>query len=805
MGSLQFSRIIYSVAALVLCALWLIPVTYAIGLDAEQRHSDALALANNADYVAALQLLEQLAEDHPTNNKYYFDYIAVLGWAEHDAQVVEQIGGKQLKQFPIYVLAVVAKSARNLKDYTLATQAYHNILSQDSQNKDAKQGLLLTLIDAGQYQQALQQLTSVNVDERDVSWLQTQAYLAKHRGNDMLEQLRINQQILMKDPDNQQAQRETIRIAYWLGAPHLANRLAQQHPNLVDNDELSQIHADIIAYELRWLTLAGQSQKNTRDKAEKLSQRIEQHLAMSNLTPTKHQAAQRDLMLAYSYAGRYKEVTLLYQQLTHEQVAFNAIELDRVGGSFLRLHKPDIAIAVYQQAHQLDRHNFDVHVGLAYSLLENEQYEDAIAFIDDIIILTYRRDISNSRQELTSLLTISSLMRASAGYFHEAESSFEYLLSKAPFNMSLQNEAASLKLWQGLPRHAEKRLTYILNVEPENSGAMLGMLESKLQTYQFSQAHDTYQQASLLDLDDRQRQQLERVWGRYDHYHFAININRHFGNASNNENADLWIDSRLYLKPFQFFWRPFVRGYYTQAQLQDGLERHERAGAGIEFRRHSLTAQIELSNRIQARSSLALRTDLGWQVNDYWSIGAITQSDSESLSLRARKIGIEAQYFEANTTLRFSDYYTIGGVSSFSNYSDNNLRGTFNTYLNIKIINKPRFVSYLRFDAYTSRNTKTSTDYFNPIWDASLTSTLTNTWTLYRHYDNRFSHSLSPYLGFYKQDNNPALATGGVEYRQNFSYGQSVELDYGLRYARPVYDGHYEKSILLFASLSGRF
>ena len=232
----------------------------------ESSYQKALQQARQGNFPAALKQFESLIGTYPANRRYYYDYIAVLGWAEQDQQVVEQLPRLDVPRTPVYVLETVAKSSRNLGNYDVAIDMYRAALKKAKRRLQSRAGLAMALADNGLADEALQVLDAAPVDQSDKKEiLQARAYVL-YRKQDYYAALSVYEKILGKTPDDHDAQRGLILTTARMGAPHQALRMAIKSPGLLTKDEQDTIEEQAIATDIRWsdLRYGSAAQRNMR-------------------------------------------------------------------------------------------------------------------------------------------------------------------------------------------------------------------------------------------------------------------------------------------------------------------------------------------------------------------------------------------------------------------------------------------------------------------------------------------------------------------------------------------------------------
>jgi biofilm PGA synthesis protein PgaA len=95
--------------------------------------------------------------------------------------------------------------------------------------------------------------------------------------------------------------------------------------------------------------------------------------------------------------------------------------------------------------------------------------------------------------------------------------------------------------------------------------------------------------------------------------------------------------------------------------------------------------------------------------------------------------------------------------------------------------------------------------YFNPERDASFSVSVDLRHLIWRRYQRSLHQRLVATIGDYWQSGFGSDAVGGIEYSQTYSHDPRTEWEYGVSWARHVYDGDVERSLTAFVRLDQRF
>ncbi|MDH5546960.1 MAG: poly-beta-1,6 N-acetyl-D-glucosamine export porin PgaA [Gammaproteobacteria bacterium] len=773
-------------------------------------YQNALQQARDGHLDQALPVLERLSLDYPEQAQYLYDYITVLGWGEYDIDVIRLARGLDFASLPVFLLETIGKSARNQQDYRLAYDAYRTAYAQQPQRKETRQGMIMALADVGKYEEAQALLHNTNTDSKEqLEWWQVELYVLRLRPDSFFEQLLLLDKILTKQPDNQEALKERVRIANWLGAPLRALQLAQRDKVALPSEETANMQDDADAFMIRWAMLADKTAHERQQVLENIISRIEQKLQLleQQLRDARRiERLKRDLLLATHHAGRHLASLRYYRELSGQHIEFNATELAAIGDSLLVTQQPDKAIPLFRLALQKDGTSFDALLGLIFAYLENEEHDKAQQIADAAANAIATGPISSIKlkpDDRPTLETTRAVIQASAGKFELAERILAQAYSQTPFNMNIIAEQAALSLWQGQTREAIEKLKYVLFVEPTHNDASLTMQEAYLALYDPGTAITFRHEMSMDSLSERQVRRLNRMWQAYDGYEYLLGFNRMSSDGTQSNIADLSLESWLYTPPLFERFRVFGHGLYTSAMFPQGLSRYHRAGLGLEYRHTGLRLSAEINNSINTNLTPGMTLSSQWQANDAWQFGANFASNAPGLPLRARVNGTRAWSTDAYLQHHLGRNESGLSVSLLSS-SDANHRGIFSGFYKRTLWRSSRLKNWARIDISTSRNTRIETEYFNPSWDASMYLTLDNEHLIWRDYEKSFSHMLSPFIGIYKQDNFSYRPTGGIRYQQTLELGRYLNINYGATYSFPVFDGVAEHALEVFASIWGR-
>lgn len=782
----------------------------------DEKYSAALALARDGQFAPALESLRSLSAEFPDTLRFLYDYIAVLGWAERDVDVVSLASRIDSSIVPRYVLETIAKAARNTHNFGLAISSYGRARERDPQHLENTLGLAMSMADAGQADDALTLLSAqTSTPEQQISLLLTKAYALKAKKDTYFESLAVYDQVLALDPANRDGWRGKILTTQWLGAPHLAARMLEQHPNILSADERASLLADRVAARLGWGTLSALPSDEQRVIIEsavtELRSTVSQEEANGRPTSTVVRRARLDLLVGSHKLGQFEQVIALYTKLTEDHVNLQSYALVVVADAYLQLRQPHAAIPIYRDALKQSPNMLVAQSGLFYALIDDEQHDNALRTIDQFALQTpiwIKREPKGpgrANPERADLDLLAALGRAFSDYLPEAQQRLEPMVATAPYSADVRNGLGTVYAWRGWPRRALTELRIVTAQEPDHLGARVSEMETQLALREYEQAEIALNTAQSIFPSSIQVRQAESNWGMHMSPELRVEISRLASSGLLENVADYTLDTHLFSWPIYYRFRPYLHSYLSAAQFPEGLASYKRFGVGTEFKSRPIDASLELAANAENGSDPGLHLRGRWFANDYWSVGASWQSFATDVPLRARTQGTDGWSLDADTEYRFDEMRRVGAAAHRVAMSDGNIRRAFNVHGSQRLINKPHYKLEATASVQTARNVDVGASYFNPSHDFVTNLTLNNDWILWREYTHSFRHRLAVSAGTYSQQKYNKRLIWGVQYEHQWNWTQRFDLSYGLQRTQRNFDGNAEFATRMYLTLGWRF
>lgn len=780
----------------------------------EAAYLDALELARKGQPAQALPELQNLVSQNPDNRRYLYDYLTVLGWAEMDAEVIALLPQIDLEAAPLYVLETVGKSARNVRRYDLAVQAYRTALRRDPASSGSAVGLAFALADSGQPDAALDVVTGAAAQApQRIDVLEARAYVLGVK-KDYFQQLAVYQRILQIYPNHRGARRGLVRVAARLGAPGLALKLWQEDRSLLPYEELQAILRDSAALTIRWGGAPAYPEtERFRDTDRALRESDEMLVALRKdgrgLSADAHKVL-FDRLVALRERQRMVEAVALYEQLNADDVQVPAYSRNAAADAYLYLEMPEVARDLYLEVLREQPGDFKVQLALFYAYVESEDFPRALELVDRVAaaqpaqIQAYSPATARSNPDYESALTTSAWGRALADDLGESESRLVKLAEKAPFNMAIRSNLAHVYEMRGWPRRADEEYRWVLSAEPEYLEARIGRVEALQTLAEFRQTERELAPLVAEYPENKHVQRLQRVWNAHNMHELYVETSLGLGGGPAGRR-DLSLDAYLYTRPLDYNYRVFGHTHQAEASFPEGDASRRRLGVGMEYTARDIVLSGEVSHGTDSTADPAASLSAAWMPDDFWRIRGSYSSSTDSAPLQAFLHDIHASSAVLEATYRVSESRRFNAGLERLNFDDGNQRDSlFGSYFQ-RLITGPVYKLDGILGLSASRNSREDAPYFNPKEDSSVDVTLENEWLGYRRYARSFRHRIAFSYGNYWQQDFGSGATAALRYEQVWDWDNTLFLRYGVGRTMHPYDGVREYRNLFFLVLDWRF
>ncbi|MDY0184638.1 MAG: poly-beta-1,6 N-acetyl-D-glucosamine export porin PgaA [Desulfuromonadaceae bacterium] len=776
-----------------------------------QEHRHAIELARQGELDGALERLAVLYAAYPEDRNLFYDYLAVLGWAERDTEAAVLTRQLPLTEAPAYVLEAAGKSLRNTQHFDEALTLYSEARVRFPEWPSFGVGQAYSLADVGCPEQALELIEALRHDFPTDKTIPEAGIYAAQRQNDPVALLTWSQRLLDLAPEHDDAKNACIHALDSLGASHLAEDMAKAWIER----EIPTVFANRAAHQVRWGALEPPSKSERFAATDRALTFIDENIAILNPeNPADAELikqARFDRLVALRDRVRMQEAMEEYQELVADRVAMPPYALQAAADAFLYLRQPENARDLYLRVIDAQHGNFFAQIGLFYAYIELEDFDQAVPLIDRLEsqepIWEYKdgsRLPSPNRRRLDAEVT-AALARFFGDDLKEAQKRFESMRNLAPRNPDLVRQAGDVQSARGWPRRARESYLQVQRIEPQHLGAQMSLADNHFQLNEFDQAEPLI--ADLYDRfpENRQIQRILRGWETHNMRELRVGTAYADNTGSEPASKELKLESTLFSAPFLTHYRAFLGWSWSRADFPEGQGIYRRYGAGVEYRDRDLEGTFEISANQASGDDLGLALSGRWHLDDHWSVAFTAELFSRDTPLRALRNGIDANAVSLGIDYLRDESGQWGISGQWMDFSDDNRRIQLSGYRSERLISRPHYKLDARLDLGSGSNSQSDGPYFSPKRDFSAELTFDNRWRLYRRYSFSFAHRVALSGGGYWQRDFGGYPVASLLYEHNWQFHDRLALDYGAVRRRRVYDGDGETGLEYFLRLGWRF
>ena len=777
----------------------------------EQLRERAVQSGRAGDYQAAIDGLELLLEIDPDNAGALHDLVIILGWAERDEDVLALAERLHPDATPVYALEILAKAARNSGDFEQSARWYERAISQSPARLESHLGLAMVYADMGRQEQALRTLRAVALDmQKRPRVLLARAYIHRSSG-DFAPAIGVYDQILLHDPDHRGALRGRIQAMQQLLLPKQALDIAAAHPGVLNEAELGRLYTDWAAVQIRWANQTTTSQSATDNALSAALREIERTRRQFGDNDAVQMRSRFDRIVALSSGRRMTAAVSEFNKLDGGTDSLPAYVLSAAAGAYSYLEQAEKALPLLQEGLRQEPDNFNLQHALFYVYVDLEQHHLAMQLAEDmrqsqpVWTETAGAGVAKNNPLRLQAEITAGLSLAFADQLPQSQARFADLLSQAPHNTDLRHELATVFSRRGWTDRALFEYQQILAVEPEMIGARIGYAHALLDRRQYELADSTISKLMTAAPLRQGVMRLARRWQQHNKVQYRIESG--IGDSSGVQfgSRQYRIDTSVFFKPLAYRWRPFVRTADAFAEFPGGGVTRRRIGAGIEYRGVDWLGSLEVNSSRSGGGESGVSGSVEWLPDDYWSLGASWETESESVPLRGYRVGVDGIRAGISIGYRANESRRLSVSGGRLRLSDGNTRYSGLLQGRQRLLTRPAYKLDLEVEVYASRGSVQNVAYFNPLQDASALITVVNQWRAYRRYDFAFTQQLNLTYGYYQQHSFGANPIYALNYIANLDLNAGLSLRFGLRRSRNVYDGDAEDATSYTLDLAGSF
>ncbi len=628
--------------------------------------------------------------------------------------------------------------------------------------------------------------------------------------------LEAAQRTLALEPADDEAFRSQVLALDALGASALAAERMRQRPQLFADHERERIEGDAIARAIGWGRVEPVAPETRLAETRAALAQLE---ALQRDTPrrTNWEATRLrvDALSALNHLQRHAEVVAGYQALLDDGIEVPAYILATVGDSLLALRRPADAVPLLGDAMAHAPHDVDARILLGYAFIETERFDRALPLFEALATSQDawpRHAGARSGYENWDRYSADlnhALAHSYANDHARAEAMLQSLIGIAPYNPGLQAAYGAVQSRRLRPAAALERYDMALTMAPQDRDALAGRVGALTALDRIDQARDALSTLQRAHPEDPRLERVERELDRHRGVQATLSTSR--GRSRQREGAGTSIspfgsrDGAWALEVrsplIDDRWRVGVFAHEDHADFIDGRVRHRAAGVGTWYRHDRLGAWATLGAASGASGGTAATLGADWRFNDAWRAGLELARNAQDTSLQARRLGIEADSATLVASYAPSDTFALQGRLSRLRYDDGNSRDQLGVDAAQRVLTRPHLMVDGLLSAYTSRGSRGDTvGYFNPERDASATIGLRVDHITWRRYETAFQQRVDVMAGPYWQRDAGTHWVPSLGYRHLWRR-DGHELEYGVAWSRPVYDGLREQRVAVDVEL----
>ncbi|MDR7192774.1 poly-beta-1,6 N-acetyl-D-glucosamine export porin PgaA [Luteimonas terrae] len=624
------------------------------------------------------------------------------------------------------------------------------------------------------------------------------------------EALLVVERRLAAAPDDDDAFRLRVLILTDLGSSRLAVESMRQRPHLFADHERERIEGDAVARSIGW----GRVEPETPD-----ARLAESRAALAELEALQRDAPRQtnwestrlrvDALSALNHLQQHEAVVAGYQALLDDGIEVPAYILGTVGDSLLALRRPADAIPVLETAITHAPHDINARILLGYAFIETERFDRALPLLESLA-----ESQAAWPHQPGALRGYENWDRYSADLNHalahsyandnaRAERMLQSLAGIGPNNPGLQAAYGAVQSRRSRPSAALERYEMALTMAPQDRDALAGRVGALTALARIDAARDALTTLQRAHPEDPRLDRVERDLDRHRGVQATLSANR--GRSRQRDGAGTSIspfgsrDGGWALEVrsplIDDRWRVGVFALEDWADFIDGRVRHRAAGVGTWYRHDRLGAWATLGAASGASSGATWTLGADWRFSDAWRTGLEFARNTQDTSLQARRLGIDADSATLTASYIPSDTFALQGRLSRLRYDDGNTRDQLGVDATQRLLTRPHLMVDGLLSAYTSRGSRGDTvGYFNPERDASANVGLRLDHITWRRYETAFQQRVDVMAGPYWQRDAGTHWVPSLGYRHLWRR-DGHELEYGVAWSRPVYDGLREQRV----------
>ncbi|GAB1595561.1 tetratricopeptide repeat protein [Lysobacter claricitrinus] len=618
--------------------------------------------------------------------------------------------------------------------------------------------------------------------------------------------LAIYEHLLAANPRDDVAYRMQALTLADVGAPFRADELRARWASDFPDYERDRIQGDRVAHEIGWGVAYPENLDDPNAELRRAYDALLELQSHPDRTRWEQTRLRMDSLTATNALGMYQKTIDEYEALQREGVDLPAYAHGPAADSYLALHRPKEAQAALEKALAESPNDVDTQILLGYAYLEQERFDLALPMMEKLVA---SQPAWIERPGAESDQANWKRYRAEMAYAQmisfgddnaRAQEIMEPLVRMGPNRSNTQAAYGALMYRRGHPTAALEHYDMALTMDPHNRDAEIARVSALYELGRVDEAmaaNDQVQKRYPKNLHAERLQ--DEIWWRNGPMGRIGFVNGR--NSSESPNGPVFgvRDHRLNYETWSpllgYRWRFGIVGDTMDAHFDPDTVTYRRIGGAIDYRYRDFGFRVSGYTAEEPKHDDAWTVDGAWYVNDEWTLRAQVATNDVDTSLQARRAGFDADSWRIAASWRPNDYGAIDMGYKHLDYSDGNNRDQLWAYGRMRLYTNPRLMIEGLGSLWTSRGTRDDSPYFNPSQDASTTVGIRFNHLIWRHYDAYLRQRLTLEAGPYWQEGFGTYWVPAISYRQEWRPAMGHTFEYGVFWARPVYDGGRERRV----------
>jgi biofilm PGA synthesis protein PgaA len=803
MNNIDKNRWWLLLALLAWCLCAFVGAAHAAPSKPHHLREQAVVRARAGDTGPALQALRELYARSP-DPKTLQDLITVAHWHGDDALASELSGRLDLSRTPLYALKAAAQALRNHKRFGPAQEAFSVCAERAPHELSCQLGAALTRAELGQTEPALAQLAALTVRHPRSAQVQAALGYAHRLAGDWAAAAAAYQAAAERAPQQSEYLRLAVLSLLDLGAPRRAEVLAARDPAALTAAEQARLQAALAAQAVRWGELPASRPAARFARTDRALEALTANQEQLKDDATR-QRMRLDRLVALRQRERMDEVINEYQALRAEHVQLPAYALNAIADAYLGLREPEAAIELYRQSLKIQPRQLDPQLALVFAYAEAQRLDEAFALADELAAAEAPFEGGAPNYDKLYAQTLAGLMRSYADMHPQALARLEPLVQAAPLAADARTTLANVYRWRGWPRRAQEEFRIALSSQSDHLEAQLGLASTWLDLHQERRAGEIIAGLEEHYPGNRQVQRVAAAWQRERGWHLSSGFSGARSSGSALASREWALQNRLESPLLTPRLRAFAWQHSGYGELSGPDGELHRLGAGLIYRFDGLDVYGGVHGDVSTGGRSGAAFGAAWAADDHWRWSAAFDSNTAAIPWQAWEAGITAHQWQLGMGYRWSELRRLDLSARTLDFSDGNRRQALGATLLQRLYTRPHFRLDGELSLQTSRNSASSTVYFNPASDVSFGAGLLTEWVGWQRYERAFIQRLRAGAGSYWQEAFGSAPVYTLGYEHEWKRSERFSLRYGLSWSSNVYDGEREQRTGLFGGIEWSF